>query len=107
MPGAKFVENGQPGRKFFAWVCGGWDVHPGCVDSSGPRGIRSDHWVAVPQGAFFCIECTKKRPKAFFNGCFLDVITVTALPGRPVGAGFKTVEAGSKTAGGKAFYAKK
>lgn len=45
---------------------------------------------------------------------FLDVITVTALAGRPVGAGFKTVGAGFKTvgagrkaAGGKAFYAKK
>lgn len=80
MQGAKFVENGKPAGNFFAWV---------------------------GRGAFFSIECTKKRPKAFFYRMFLDVITVTALAGRPVGAGFKTVEAGSKTAGGKAFYAKK
>ena len=73
MQGAKSVENGEWRGKFFACVVGG---------VSGPRGVRQDVHpgreeivrasMAQPScgTAFFSIECTKKRPKAFFIGCF-------------------------------------
>ena len=97
---AKSVENGESGRKFFLRVLAGagprgvgvgagvggsallWGFAQAAGKSSEPR------WLSQAAGAFFSIECTKKRPKAFFYRMFLDVIT-------------------GDTLAGKAFYAKK
>ena len=51
-------------------------------------GSGEENFLRGDAGAFFSIECTKKRPKAFFYRMFLDVIT-------------------GDTLAGKAFYAKK
>ena len=91
---AKSVENGESGRKFFLrGLAGGratgrgrgsgrggsallWGFPQTAGKSSEPR------WLSQAAGAFFSIECTKKRPKAFFYRMFLDVITGDTLAGK-------------------------
>ena len=84
MQGAKSVENGEWRGKFFAWVVGGCPGRGewGRMFTRAVRKSSEPRWLSQAAGAFFSIECTKKRPKAFFYRMFLDVITGDTLAGK-------------------------
>lgn len=85
MAGAKFVENGQPGRKFFAWV---------------GRGMSSRAAGSLPFHRMY-----KKTPEGVFLSDVFRCYYRNRFGGKAVEAGRKA--AGLKAAGGKDFYAKK
>ena len=97
MQGAKFVENGEPGRKFFCVFWRGGRLGMGqrawgalCSgDSPSPRGNRPslDGSAKLRDGLLFH-RMYKKTPEGVFYRMFSDVIT-------------------GDTLAGKAFYAKK